>query len=70
MPCLILVEVAQGIDFLQVVNTTLYATTMDYSNDSSLKIHNSNIHICFYNFILAISFISNCKLDFHNVYTC
>jgi hypothetical protein len=35
MPCLILVEVAQGIDFLQVVNATLYATTMDYSNNSS-----------------------------------
>jgi hypothetical protein len=31
MPCGIKVEVVQGIDFLQVVNTTLYATTMDFS---------------------------------------
>jgi hypothetical protein len=36
-----------GIDFLQVVNTTLYATTMDFSNNSFLKNHNSHIHICF-----------------------
>jgi hypothetical protein len=47
-------EVAQGIDFLQVVNRTLYATTMDYSNDSSLKIHNSHIHTCFYISILPL----------------
>jgi hypothetical protein len=47
MPCGIMVEVAQGIDFLQVVNTTLHATTMDYSNDSSLKIYNSHTHTCF-----------------------
>jgi hypothetical protein len=70
MPCRILVGVAQGINFLQVVNTTLYATTMDNSNDSSLKIHNSHIHTCFYIFYLAILFISNCKHDFHDVYTC
>jgi hypothetical protein len=37
----------QGIDFLQVVNTTLYATTMDFSNDSFLKNHNSHTHTCF-----------------------
>jgi hypothetical protein len=38
MPCEIKVEVVQGIDFLQVVNITLYATTMNFSNNSSLKI--------------------------------
>jgi hypothetical protein len=27
------VEVAHVIDFLQVVNTTFYATTMDFSKD-------------------------------------
>jgi hypothetical protein len=30
MPCGIKVEVVHGIDFLQVVNTILYATTMDF----------------------------------------
>jgi hypothetical protein len=52
MPCGIKVEVAQGIDFLQVVNTTFYATTMDFSKDSSLKNHNSHIHTCFSFFFL------------------
>jgi hypothetical protein len=64
-----MVEVAQEKDFLQVVNTTLCTTTMDFSNDSSLKIHKSHIHTCFYIFYLVISFISSCKHDFHNVYT-
>jgi hypothetical protein len=54
------VEVAQGIDFLQVVNTTFYATIMDFSKDSSLKNHNSHIHTCFSFFFFAILFISNC----------
>jgi hypothetical protein len=44
MPCGILVEIAQGIDFLQEVITTPYASTMDYSNDSSLKVHNSHMY--------------------------
>jgi hypothetical protein len=43
----------QGIDFLQVVNTTFYATTMDFSNNSSLKNHNSYIHILFSFFFFA-----------------
>jgi hypothetical protein len=47
MPFGIKVEEAQGIYFLQVVNTTFYATTMDFSKDSSLKNHNFHIHICF-----------------------
>jgi hypothetical protein len=41
------VEVAQGIDFLQVVITTFHAITMDFSKDSSLKNHSSHIHTCF-----------------------
>jgi hypothetical protein len=52
MPYEFKVEVAHGIDFLQVVNTTLYATTMDFSKDSSLKNHNSHIHTCFYLILL------------------
>jgi hypothetical protein len=47
MPIGILVEVAQGTDFFQAQNTTLYATTMDYSSDSSLRIHNSHIYTSF-----------------------
>jgi hypothetical protein len=76
MPCEIRVEVVQGIDFLQVVNTTLYATTMDFSNDSSLKNHNSYIHTDFSFLSFAKLFISNCyckknsKHDFFKVYTC
>jgi hypothetical protein len=60
MPCGIKVEVAHGIDFLQVVNNTLYATTMGFSKYSSLKNHNSHIHSCFFFFFFAILFISNC----------
>jgi hypothetical protein len=60
MQCEIKVEVAQGIDFLQVVITTFYATTMDFSKDSSLKNHNSHIHTYFSFFFFAILFISNC----------
>jgi hypothetical protein len=45
MPCDIKEEISQGIDFLQVENTTFYATTMDFSKNSSLKKnHNSHIH--------------------------
>jgi hypothetical protein len=54
MPCRIKVEVTHGIDFLQVVNTTFYATTMDFSKDSSLKNHNPYIHTCF-----SFSFLQN-----------
>jgi hypothetical protein len=61
MPCRIKVEVVEEKDFLQVVYTTLYATTMDYSNDSSLIIYKSHIHVFFNIFYLVISFISNCK---------
>jgi hypothetical protein len=53
------VEVAEGIDFLQVVNTTFYATTMDFSKDSSMKNHNCHIHIYFSFFFFAKLFISN-----------
>jgi hypothetical protein len=64
MPFGFLVQVVQELDFLQVVNTILYAAMMDYSNDSSSKFHSSHIHTCFYIFYLAISFISNCKHTF------
>jgi hypothetical protein len=47
MPYEFKVEVAHGIDFLQVVNTTLYETTMDFSKDSSLKNHDSDLHTYF-----------------------
>jgi predicted nucleic-acid-binding Zn-ribbon protein len=40
MPCGIKMEVVQGINFLQVVNTTLYAITMEFSNNFSLENHN------------------------------
>jgi hypothetical protein len=51
MPYEIKVEVAQRIDFLQIVTTTLYATTMNFSKDSSLKNHNSYItYILFFLF--------------------
>jgi hypothetical protein len=53
MPCGIKVEVAQGIDFFQVTNTTFYATTMDFSKDSSLKNHNSYIFLQYYLFLIA-----------------
>jgi hypothetical protein len=61
MPCGIKVEVAQGIDFLQVVNTNVYATTMDFSKDSSLKNHNSYIHtFFFFSFLQNYLISSNC----------
>ena len=47
MPCGIKVEGAHGIDFLQVVNTTFYATSMDFSKNSSLKNHNPHTYTCF-----------------------
>jgi hypothetical protein len=50
MPCGFKVEVVQGVDFLQVVNTTLYATTIDFLKDYSLKNHNSHMHTCFFLF--------------------
>jgi hypothetical protein len=60
IPCEIRVEVVQGIDLLQLVNTTLFATTMDFSKDSSLKNHNTHIHTCYSFSFFAILFISNC----------
>jgi hypothetical protein len=48
MPCGIRVEIIHGVDFLQVVNTISYATTMDFSNVFSLENHNSHIHTCFF----------------------
>jgi hypothetical protein len=52
MPTGILVEVAQLIDFFQAQNTTLYATTMDYSSDSSLRILQLS-HIHFFLYLLS-----------------
>jgi hypothetical protein len=43
MPCEIKAEVAQDY-FLRVVNTTFYATTMDFSKNSFFTIHNVHIH--------------------------
>jgi hypothetical protein len=57
MPCGIKVEVSQGIDFLQVVNTTFYATTMDFSKDSSLKNHNSHILVFLFSFLQYYLFL-------------
>jgi hypothetical protein len=48
------VEVAHEIDFFQVVNTTFYATIMDFSKDSSLKNHNTHMHTFF-----LFSFLQN-----------
>jgi hypothetical protein len=59
VPCEIRVEVVKGIDFLQVVNTTLYATTMNFSNNSSLKNNNSHIHTFLLFFCFSKLFISN-----------
>jgi hypothetical protein len=70
MPCGIMVEVTQKIDFLQVINTTCYATIIYYLGDSFLEVHNSNIYTCYSILYFAILFTSNCKHDFHNVYTC
>jgi hypothetical protein len=50
MPCGIKVDVAHGIDFLHVVNTTFYATIVDFSKYYSLKNHNS--YILFFLFFL------------------
>jgi hypothetical protein len=58
--CGIKVEVAQGINFLQVVNITLYATTMDFSNYLTLKNHNSHMHTYFSFLFFTKLFISNC----------
>jgi hypothetical protein len=63
MPCEIKVEVVHEVDFLQVVNTTLYTTTMDFSNYFSLKNHNSHIHPCF----LFFCFSQNYSLLIANV---
>jgi hypothetical protein len=51
--------VVQRIDFLQVVNTIIYAITMDFSNDSFLKNDNTHIHTCFYFLFFAKLFISD-----------
>jgi hypothetical protein len=67
------VEVVHEAHFLQVVNTTLYATTMDFSN-YFLKNHNSHIHTCFSLFYRIIGsqllILENTKHDFQKVYTC
>jgi hypothetical protein len=55
------VEVAQGIDFFQVTNTTFYATTMDFSKDSSLKNHNSYIHTFFFFLQYYLFLIANIR---------
>jgi hypothetical protein len=53
-------EVAQGIDFLQVVNTTFYTTTMGFFNNSSLENHNSHIYTFSSFFFFVKLFISSC----------
>jgi hypothetical protein len=68
-------EVVYGINFLQVVNTTFYTTTMDFSDNFSLKNHNSHIRPCSPFFIFTKLFISNCyykkntKHEFYKVCT-
>jgi hypothetical protein len=51
------VEVVHGVDFLQVVNTTPYTTTMDFSNTFSLENCNSHTHTFFSFFFFAKLFI-------------
>jgi hypothetical protein len=60
MPCGIKVEVAQGIDFLQVVNTTLYATTMDFSKVPLRKIITLTYILVFLFSFLQYYLFSNC----------
>ena len=48
MPARILEEVAQRIDFFQAQNTSLYASTIDHSSNSSWGIHNSHILLFIY----------------------
>jgi hypothetical protein len=54
MPYGIKVEVGQGIDFLQVINTTLYAKKTNFAKDISFIHHNTHTYTCFASFFPAI----------------
>jgi hypothetical protein len=54
MPAGTLEEVAQRIDFFQAQNTSLYASTIDHSSNSSWGIHNSHIYCFFYIYHLVM----------------
>jgi hypothetical protein len=55
MPAGILEEVAQRIDFFQAQNTSLYASIIDHSSNSSWGIHNSHI--------LLFIYLPSCDVD-------